>query len=336
MAKHREATPCQFWVKFKLDLSVNQFDDSLLKYKPKTLGTQATELSCPELFERYLKHKIERGLSNGAQRRYSGVLSHLRRSLNISAHHVNNYKAGNFAAVLQESVSNRTAKDYLWVLNGCWEWAAGKYQVSDRPLWSELTRDIKVNDRKEVQPFNPAEIKAILHGFKTSRYYAIYYPYVFAMFHIAARPGELAALTWNDVASDFSNINIRASFSRGTRRNQTKTGRSRLVFCNSAFQELVRSLHSDRKPKKSELLFSTPKGHPIDDHRFRRRGWTKVLESFGAAYRGLYYYRHSSISLATLNGANLIELSEKTGYSKRMMMQTYLYAVEKKALFLEF
>jgi integrase len=109
-----------------------------------------------------------------------------------------------------------------------------------------------------------------------------------------------------------------------------------LVFCNSAFQELVRSLHSDRKPKKSELLFSTPKGHPIDDHRFRRRGWTKVLESFGAAYRGLYYYRHSSISLATLNGANLIELSEKTGYSKRMMMQTYLYAVEKKALFLEF
>jgi hypothetical protein len=44
----------------KLDLSLNQFDDSLLNYKPKTVGTQATELSCPKLFERYLDHKIER------------------------------------------------------------------------------------------------------------------------------------------------------------------------------------------------------------------------------------------------------------------------------------
>jgi integrase len=270
----------------KLDLSLNQFDDSLLKYKPKTVGTQATELSCPELFQRFLKHKIERGLSNGAQRRYSGVLSHLRRSLNVPAHHVTEGKAGNFAAVLQESVSNRTAKDYLWVLNGCWEWASGKYRIGDRPIWSELARDIKANDRKEVQPFNPTEIKAILHGFKLSRYYASYYPYVFAMFHTAARPGELAALTWNDVADDFGSINIRASFSRGTRRNQTKTGRSRLVFCNPAFQELLRSLHSERKPKKSDLLFSTPKGLPIDDHRFRRRGWTKVLESVGVDYRG--------------------------------------------------
>jgi integrase len=96
---------------------------------------------------------------------------------------------------------------------------------------------------------------------------------------------------------------------------------------------LVRSLHSDRKPKKSELLFSTPKGHPIDDHRFRRRGWTKVLESAGVVYRGLYCCRHSSISWAALSGANLIKLSEQTGHSKRTMRQTYLHAVDKNHYF---
>jgi hypothetical protein len=121
----------------------------------------------------------------------------------------------------------------------------------------------------------------------------------------------------------------------GTRRNQTKTGRSRLVFCNPAFQELLRSLHSERKPKKSDLLFSTPKGLPIDDHRFRRRGWRKVLELVGVAYRGLYC-RHSSISLAAHSGANLIELSEQTGHSKRTMIKTYLHAVEKKHYFWSF
>lgn len=320
----------------KLDLSLNQFDESLLKYKPRAVGTQATELSCPELLGRYFTHKIERGLSNGAQQRYKGVLSHLRRSLDIPAHHITEGKATNFTAVLQEVVSNGTAKAYLWLLHGCFEWAQGKYRICDRNPWAMLARDIKANDRKDIEPFNQTEIKAILHGFKTSHHYSGYYPYVFALFNTAARPGELSALTWNDVADDFSSIKIRASFSRGVRRNQTKTGRSRVVFCNPAFQELLRSLHTERPPKKSELLFSTPKGHAINDHTFRRRGWTKVLESVGVPYRALYCCRHSSISLTALSGANLIELSEQTGHSKRTMMQTYLHAVEKKALFLEF
>lgn len=171
---------------------------------------------------------------------------------------------------------------------------------------------------------------------KRQKGYSSYYPYVFALFHTAARSDDLAALIWNDVNDDFSSIKVRASFSHGTCRNQTKTGRSRPVFCNPEFQELLRSLHAERKPKKSDLLFSTPKGHPIDNSRFRRRGWTKVLESVGVPYRGLYCCRHSSISLAALSGVNLIELSKQTGHSKRTMMQTYLHAVEKKALFLEF
>jgi integrase len=87
------------------------------------------------------------------------------------------------------------------------------------------------NDPKEVQPFNPTEIKAILYGFKISQYYGTYHNYVFAIFNTAARPGELAALIWSDVADDFSSIKVRASFSRGIRRNKTKTVRSHLVFC---------------------------------------------------------------------------------------------------------
>jgi integrase len=142
-----------------------------------------------------LSHKIERGLSNGAQQRYEGVLSHLRRSLNLPAHQVTEGKAANFASVLMEQVANSTAKAYLWLLHGCWEWADGKYRIGDRHYWGELARDIKSNDPKEVQPFNPTEIKAILYGFKTSRHYGTYHNYVFAMFNTAARPGELAALT---------------------------------------------------------------------------------------------------------------------------------------------
>jgi hypothetical protein len=63
---------------------------------------------------------------------------------------------------------------------------------------------------------------------------------------------------------------------------------------------------------------------------------TNFLESFRMNYRGPYCCRHNSISLAALSGANLIELSEQTGHSKRMMMKTYLHAVEKKHYFWSF
>jgi integrase len=37
----------------ELDISAGYFDPTLLKYKPKTLGRTATEISAVELFERF-------------------------------------------------------------------------------------------------------------------------------------------------------------------------------------------------------------------------------------------------------------------------------------------
>jgi integrase len=69
------------------DIYSGNFDPTLLKYRPRILGKNATEISAPELFERFSQAmKREKALCQGSLERYRGCLSHVRRSLNIPAH----------------------------------------------------------------------------------------------------------------------------------------------------------------------------------------------------------------------------------------------------------
>jgi integrase len=98
----------------QVDILAHKFDESLMDYRPRTLGKKATEITTSELFERFTQAmKQQKALCWGSLERYRGCLSHVRRSLCIPAHQVTPTKAANFSSVLLESVSNRTAKEYL-------------------------------------------------------------------------------------------------------------------------------------------------------------------------------------------------------------------------------
>ncbi len=77
-------------IELDISLPAGYFDKSLLKYKPKILGKTATELNCPELFERYTKFvSKDKALHPGSLFRYRGALSHLKKRLDRPAHQVN-------------------------------------------------------------------------------------------------------------------------------------------------------------------------------------------------------------------------------------------------------
>jgi integrase len=61
-----------------------------------------------------------------------------------------------------------------------------------------------------------------------------------------------------------------------------------------------------------------------------------VLESCGVEYRYPYNLRHSGVSHAAAAGASLAELSEQTGHSKKVLLTTYLHAVDLKCLLVDF
>jgi integrase len=334
----------------EFDLATGQYDPTLLKYKPQTMGKNRTEISIPELFERFTKQYFkDRRLSNqplsqSSQERYQLLSKHLERSLTkkvrgeikpLDAHELTETIAANFVSVQLEHANNQTVRSRLWMLQACWDWAKGKYKIADTNPWSAHIAKIKSGESKKVKPFSAIEVQAILNAFKHHQYYSHYYPLVAFLFGTACRFGEAVGLRWRNVSDDFKSVLICQTFSRGEFRNTTKTKKSRTVNLTPAISELLRSL-SEKPHKPDDLVFQSPKGLPVDDHCFNRRAWHKVLGELEIEYRKPYCTRHTAISHALANGANPIDVAAATGHSVRTLHERYASSINQKAVFVEF
>jgi integrase len=98
-----------------------------------------------ELFHRFtLYQSKEKGLEKRSlSARYSPLERHLEKSLNIAAYKVTKFLAGNFVALQLDQVSSQTAKERIWLLQSCWEWAKGRYQIAESNPWSSHILRIK-------------------------------------------------------------------------------------------------------------------------------------------------------------------------------------------------
>ncbi|MBW4553933.1 MAG: tyrosine-type recombinase/integrase [Aphanocapsa sp. GSE-SYN-MK-11-07L] len=320
----------------ELDIQAGYFDPTLLKYRPRLIGRNPTEVSALELFERFT-HAMEKdkNLAPGSLRRYQGCASHLRRSLSLSAHQVTPTIAANFTALLLEHVSPTTAKSYLHTLACCWDWAKDQYHISPQNPWTVEIAKVKPQPRQRTKPFSLPEVKAILAGFKGDRYYSHYADVVAFLFGVGCRPGEAFGLKWRHIADDFETCWIGEAVSRGHRKS-TKTGKSRTILLSQSVQTLLKTRFEQQQPKPDQLVFPAPKGGPINDRLFNRRAWKTVLERLGIDYRRPYTIRHSAISHALANGASPIDLAEQVGHDRRVLLSTYAHCINSKSLFVEF
>jgi integrase len=322
--------------RIQFDILENQFDRTLLKYRPRTLGQKATEISVPKLFKEFTEHQFKtKGLAPGSRRRYEPIQSCLEQRLNVLAHQVSDRIAGNYAALLLERLTARSAKERLWMLASCWEWAQGRYHVVDENPWTAQVQRIKPQPSQRVKPFTAAEIQAILGGFRSSTHYSHYSDFVSFLFGVGCRFGEAAGLKWKHIADDFQTAWIGESVSRGYRKS-TKTGKARTVVLSAAVAKMLSDRHGRLKPKPDDLVFPSPQGLPIDDHNFRNRAWKTILEQCHIEYRKPYAVRHSAISHALANGANPMDLAEQTGHDRRVLLDVYAHAIAKQSLFVEF
>jgi len=188
------------------DIQAGYFDRTLTKYKPLTRGKTATEINTVDLFHRFTLYQLkEKGLSpRSIETRYTPLERHLEKSLNIPAFKVTESKAGDFTALQLEQVTNRTAKARLWLLQSCWDWAKGRYQIAESNPWTAHIHKIKPSESKRVKPFTSSEIQLILNAFKGDRYYAHYYQLVYFLFGTGCRFGEAVGLKWKNLADDFT------------------------------------------------------------------------------------------------------------------------------------
>lgn len=319
------------------DWLIGQYDRTLLKYRPRTIGKTATEILAPELFRLFGEHQAKyKGVSRSSiESRYKPIVRMLEKHLNKPAHKIGKYQVDNFVAICQETISGRTGKERCWLIQSAWEWARDKYHLSPDNPWLGAAGRFEILRRQQVKPFTIAELQAIRVEIANHPHYCHYSDFVSFLTNTGVRFGEAAGLRWKHLGAEYTTAWIGESISRGHHNLKTKTGKDRTIQISPALQAALVLRYQKLQPKPDDLVFPAPKGGAIDDNRFRARCWKTILATCNIEYRKPYAIRHSAISHALANGANPIALAEQTGHDKRVLLNTYAHAIAKEYLFVE-
>ncbi len=326
------------------DIEYRNFDTTKERYQnPNKRGrkpkVEISKITAVDLFKAYAADRLlDRDLSHSSGVRLKGIASKLEQFLGDKlAAQVTESVAKDVIARWSESVSNRTIKGYLFDLRAAWDWAKGKYHFAELNPWSDRIARIKVQTPKHDDPITIAEFQAIIAAFNAHSAYSFYAEFVIFLSHSACRFGEAAALKWKHLGPGYSTAWIGESISRGhLNKKGTKTGKFRTIEILPSVRSLLVERYERVKPKPDDLVFPAPKGGSMNDHRFRARVWTAILASCNIEYTRPYNIRHSAISHAVKNGADISALAEQTGHSKRVLMDTYLHAIGRECPFVDF
>jgi integrase len=328
----------------ELDIECGNFDKTRERYQnPNKRGrkpkVEVSKITAVDLFKAYAEERLmDRDLSHSSGVRLKGIASKLGQFLEDKpAAKVTESVAKDMVLRWSKSVSNRTIKGYLFDLRAAWDWAKDKHHLEEPNPWSGRIARIKVQQPKHDVPFTIAEFQAIIAAFNAHPAYSFYAEFVIFLSHSACRFGEAAALRWKHFGAGYSTAWIGESISRGhLNKKGTKTGTFRTIEILPSVRSMLVERYERFKPQPDDLVFPAPKGRSMNDHRFRARVWTPILASCKIEYTRPYNIRHSAISHAVKNGADISALAEQTGHSKRVLMDTYLHGIDRECPFVDF
>ncbi|MEM8717307.1 MAG: phage integrase SAM-like domain-containing protein, partial [Cyanobacteria bacterium P01_G01_bin.4] len=111
-------------------------------------------------------------LQVGSLCRYTATLRHLEVFFpNQSPDKIDANLAEAFSQYLKGEVADRTVKDYLILVQACWNWVGDT--TAENP-WSRVLSQVKPSPKQKVRPFTVTEVQAILKSFECDRYYRHY------------------------------------------------------------------------------------------------------------------------------------------------------------------
>ena len=326
----------------ELDILSGNFDPTLEKYKPERSAekTNVSLLTSGELLEQFIASKAQSVSTPRSLEKYKTVLKHLqtfRCKDGLSKGPLANKPAidlgtdctEQFYQHLANKLTELTLKQSLVWLSAGWQWGLKKRLVEYDP-WKALASRVKVPPKQMPKPFTREEVRAIVEGFQSDRYYAHYADYVEFLFGTGCRTGEAIGLRWKHLNENCTTVWIGESLSRKVRK-ATKTNRARTITLTLKLQSLLLARRPEN-PDPEGLVFVSPKGKPIDDHNFRNRAWKSVLERLGIEYRKPYNTRHTLISHALDMGMSPVTVAQLTGHDVQTLFENYAGNVNSRAI----
>lgn len=227
---------------------------------------------------------------------------------------------------LLENYSAETTRRTIVQLNACCEWAVESEILINNPFKGMQTQ-IKpiVNVAGQYAAFTTQERDRIIQAFERDRPY--YAPWVKFLFWTGCRPEEAAALKWEHVSSDLTEIMFMVSHRSDMADPQpTKNGKVTRFPCNERLSRLIAEMQSPSVDRQS-LIFQARTGHRFNYSNFQTRHWKPIvldLVSSGvvAMYLSQYHARHTWITEA-LKHLPVADVSYLSRVSVKVLYEHY-------------
>ncbi len=321
----------------ELDWQTGQYDPTLLKYRPRTTGKNASEISAPELFARFTQHRAkEKGLAKSTiATKYKVIERQLSQYLDLPASSITKSSIGKLLEVWAKNLRSDIAKQRIWLLKSAWDWAKTRYQIAPENPWAGAGISFRPQPKKKIDPFDAEEVSRILDALRSSTEHSHYLGFAAFLLGTGARVGEAIGLRWSHLARDFTSVHICESRSKGVV-SGGKTGKARTVPLSPSLAAILKAKKESVKPKPDDLVFRSHNGAEIDRDNFRSRVWRPILKEAGVPYRTTYNCRHTAVSYALAGGANYISVARATGHSPNVMHENYAGSIEKGSVFVDF
>lgn len=239
----------------------------------------------------------------------------------------------------QANYCPKTFNERLSMLKGFTGWMVkmGKWRLN--PFEDVSRRKIKRVEHPERKPFSEDEIKRILRAFQNDTYcppcskykHSLYYPFIYFLFKTGVRNGEAVGLRVGSVDFDKKRITIKEVLARSVRgthsaariRKGTKNGKIRLLPITDDLEMILRPITQNKG--KDDLVFTSHNGLPIDDGKFQKRVFRKVLEELNIPIRVLYACRHTFGSRCIDQGITPVMTAFLMGNNPETALRNYTH-----------
>ncbi|WP_030421410.1 tyrosine-type recombinase/integrase [Streptomyces sp. NRRL F-5065] len=204
--------------------------------------------------------------------------------------------------------------------------SALEHAVREDELPRNVARNVKTTAPRprRFQPLTASEARQLLHAASGDRLHALYE----LALRTGLRKGELLGLHWEDLDLDGGTATIHRSLQRtrsqGLTVLNTKTLASerRIALPTECLSSL--KIHQERQQEERQaagtgwmgngLVFTTPKGRPLDLTNLTRR-FRRLLHSAGLRAIRFHDLRHSTATLLLEQGVDLVVIKELLGHA---------------------
>jgi integrase len=145
--------------------------------------------------------------------------------------------------------------------------------------------------KKEIRVLSSEEVKRLLHAVRGDRFEALY---VLAA-TTGMRQGELLGLTWGDVDLEEGVLRVRRTVWEGVATAPKTSRANRSIRLTRMATEALKN--QKEREGRSEWIFSTKNGTPVNCHNLINRSWWPLLGKVGLPRIPFHNLRHTCATL---------------------------------------